>query len=263
MAGDWIKIEIATSQKIEVFQLAEILDLDVDTVLGKLMRLWCWADVNTINGHAKSVTKKLLDRVVACDGFATALLDERVGWLEEDENGNLRLPNFDRHNGKGAKKRATDAERQANKRAKDVKQNVPDMSRKERDNNVTREEKRREDLKDITPHNPPRGREHKKSYPYPEQLNAEAWEEWKAYRRENRFKAYAPTERSEGAAITELINLSGGDRQRQMMIVKQSMAKGWKGLFELKDGSGRRDVNVMSQPDNKIPPGFRGGPPIG
>jgi hypothetical protein len=34
MAGDWIKIEIATSQKIEVFQLAEILDLDVDTVLG-------------------------------------------------------------------------------------------------------------------------------------------------------------------------------------------------------------------------------------
>ncbi|EMY3087612.1 DNA replication domain protein [Raoultella ornithinolytica] len=263
MAGDWIKIEIATSQKIEVFQLAEILDLDVDTVLGKLMRLWCWADVNTINGHAKSVTKKLLDRVVACDGFATALLDERVGWLEEDENGNLRLPNFDRHNGKGAKKRATDAERQANKRAKDVKQNVPDMSRKERDNNVTREEKRREDLKDITPHNPPRGREPKKSYPYPEQLNAEAWEEWKAYRRENRFKAYAPTERSEGAAITELINLSGGDRQRQMMIVKQSMAKGWKGLFELKDGSGRRDVNVMSQPDNQIPPGFRGGPPIG
>lgn len=263
MAGDWIKIEIATSQKIEVFQLAEILDLDVDTVLGKLMRLWCWADVNTINGHAKSVTKKLLDRVVACDGFATALLDERVGWLEEDENGNLRLPNFDRHNGKGAKKRATDAERQANKRAKDVKQNVPDMSRKERDNNVTREEKRREDLKDITPHNPPRGREPKKSYPYPEQLNAEAWEEWKAYRRENRFKAYAPTERSEGAAITELINLSGGDRQRQMMIVKQSMAKGWKGLFELKDGSGRRDVNVMSQPDNQIPPGFRDGPPIG
>jgi hypothetical protein len=100
------------------------------------------------------VTKKLLDRVVACDGFATALLDERVGWLEEDENGNLRLPNFDRHNGKGAKKRATDAERQANKRAKDVKQNVPDMSRKERDNNVTREEKRREDLKDITPITP-------------------------------------------------------------------------------------------------------------
>lgn len=249
MAGDWIKIEIATSQKIEVFQLAEILDLDVDTVLGKLMRLWCWADVNTINGHAKSVTKKLLDRVVACDGFATALLDERVGWLEEDENGNLRIPNFDRHNGKGAKKRATDAERQANKRAKDVKQNVPDMSRKERDNNVTREEKRREDLKDITPHNPPRGREPKKSYPYPEQLNAEAWEEWKAYRRENRFKAYVPTERSEGAAITNLINLSGGDHQVQMLIVQQSMANGWKGLFDLKASrKADRQVNDENLP---------------
>ncbi|EJL80965.1 DnaT-like ssDNA-binding domain-containing protein [Pantoea sp. GM01] len=153
MAGDWIKIEIATSQKIEVFQLAEILDLDVDTVLGKLMRLWCWADVNTINGHARSVTKKLLDRVVDCDGFATALLDDRVAWLEEGENGDLLFPNFDRHNGKGAKKRATDAERQANKRAKDADETVSKSSRSQRDKSVTREEKRREDLKDKTPHN--------------------------------------------------------------------------------------------------------------
>lgn len=148
MAGDWIKIEIATSQKIEVFQIAEILELDIDTVLGKLMRLWCWADVNTIDGHAKSVTKKLLDRVVDCDGFAMALLDERVGWLTEDKKGELFFSNFDRHNGKGAKKRATDAGRQAAKRAKDAEKK---MSHSQRDKTVTREEKRREDLKDNPP----------------------------------------------------------------------------------------------------------------
>ncbi|MHC8048394.1 DNA replication domain protein, partial [Klebsiella pneumoniae] len=85
-------------------------------------------------------------------------------------------------------------------------------------------------------------------------------EEWKAYRSEMRFKSYAPTERSEGAAITELINLSGGNHARQMQIVKQSMAKGWKGLFELKGGTERRDVNAISEPDTQIPPGFRGGP---
>lgn len=256
MAGDWIKIEIATSQKIEVFQLAEILDLDVDAVLGKLMRLWCWADVNTIDGHAKSVTKKLLDRVVSCDGFATALLDERVGWLEEDENGDLRFPNFDRHNGKGAKKRATDAGRQANKRAKDASQNVANKSRSERDNGVTREEKRREEIKDITPPNPPRGREAKKSYPYPDQLNAEAWEEWKAYRREMRFTAYQPTERSEGAAITRLINLSGGDHQAQMLIVQHSMANGYKGLFALKPDV-KKQLEEAKQPHWNSPEAWR------
>jgi hypothetical protein len=45
-----------------------------------------------------------------------------------------------------------------------------------------------------------------------------------------------------------------------MQIVKQSMAKGWKGLFELKGGSWQRDVNTISRPDTEIPPGFRGGP---
>ncbi|MCP6111326.1 DNA replication domain protein, partial [Klebsiella pneumoniae] len=118
------------------------------------------------------------------------------------------------------------------------------------------EEEEEEEVKDKIPPNPPRGREQKKSYPYPDQLNAEAWDEWKAYRSEMRFKAYAPTERSEGAAITELINLSGGNHTRQMQIVKQSMAKGWKGLFELKGGSGQRDVNTISRPDTEIPPGF-------
>ena len=115
------------------------------------------------------------------------------------------------------------------------------MSASQADKNGTREEKRREDIKDKTPPNPPRGREPKKSYPYPEQLNAEAWEEWKAYRSEMRFKSYAPTERSEGSAITNLINLSGGDHQVQMLIVQQSMANGWKGLFELKQKSSRSE----------------------
>ncbi|MCS5960845.1 hypothetical protein LNP74_19710 [Klebsiella pneumoniae subsp. pneumoniae] len=75
-----------------------------------------------------------------------------------------------------------------------------------------------------------------------------------------RFKAYAPTERSEGAAITELINLSGGNHTRQMQIVKQSMAKGWKGsCSSWKGGSGQRDVNTISRPDTEIPPDS-GGP---
>ncbi|HHT1685066.1 TPA: DNA replication domain protein [Raoultella ornithinolytica] len=255
MASSWIKVEVITPDKPEIFQIAEILNIDPDAVLGKLVRIWAWADQQTVDGNAGSVTKVVLDRIAFITGFADALI--AVGWLAYDGN-KLILPNFERHNGESSKKRALTNRRVAAHRKNETQKVTQPALQK-----ALPEEEEEEEVKDKTPPNPPRGREPKKSYPYPEQLNAEAWEEWKAYRRENRFKAYAPTERSEGAAITELINLSGGDRQRQMMIVKQSMAKGWKGLFELKDGSGRRDINVMSQPDNQIPPGFRGGPPIG
>ncbi|MEH9303396.1 DNA replication domain protein [Klebsiella variicola] len=252
MASSWIKVEVITPDKPEIFQIAEILNIDPDAVLGKLVRIWAWADQQTVDGNAGSVTKGVLDRIAFITGFADALI--AVGWLAYDGN-KLILPNFERHNGESSKKRALTNRRVAAHRKNETQKVTLTALQK-----ALPEEEEEEEVKDKIPPNPPRGREPKKSYPYPEQLNAEAWDEWKAYRSEMRFKAYAPTERSEGAAITELINLSGGSHTRQMQIVKQSMAKGWKGLFELKGGSGQRDVNTISRPDTEIPPGFRGGP---
>ncbi|MGL3061554.1 DNA replication domain protein [Klebsiella pneumoniae] len=252
MASSWIKVEVITPDKPEIFQIAEILNIDPDAVLGKLVRIWAWADQQTVDGNAGSVTKGVLDRIAFITGFADALI--AVGWLAYDGN-KLILPNFGRHNGESSKKRALTNRRVAAHRKNETQKVTLAALQK-----ALPEEEEEEEVKDKIPPNPPRGREPKKSYPYPEQLNAEAWDEWKAYRSEMRFKAYAPTERSEGAAITELINLSGGNHTRQMQIVKQSMAKGWKGLFELKGGSGQRDVNTISRPDTEIPPGFRGGP---
>lgn len=254
MASSWIKVEVITPDKPEIFQIAEILNIDPDAVLGKLVRIWAWADQQTVDGNAGSVTKGVLDRIAFITGFADALI--AVGWLAYDGN-KLILPNFERHNGESSKKRALTNRRVAAHRKNETQKVTLAALQKAL---PEEEEEGEEEVKDKIPPNPPRGREPKKSYPYPEQLNAEAWDEWKAYRSEMRFKAYAPTERSEGAAITELINLSGGNHTRQMQIVKQSMAKGWKGLFELKGGSGQRDVNTISRPDTEIPPGFRGGP---
>lgn len=60
-----------------------------------------------------------------------------------------------------------------------------------------------------------------------------SWELWKEYKlREFRF-AYR-SEMSQQAAINELVELSGGDEGVAGKIIKQSMAMGWKGLFELK-----------------------------
>ena len=254
MASSWIKVEVITPDKPEIFQIAEILNIDPDAVLGKLVRIWAWADQQTVDGNAGSVTKGVLDRIAFITGFADALI--AVGWLAYDGN-KLILPNFERHNGESSKKRALTNRRVAAHRKNETQKVTLAALQKSL---PEEEEEEEEEVKDKIPPNPPRGREPKKSYPYPDQLNAEAWDEWKAYRSEMRFKAYAPTERSEGAAITELINLSGGNHTRQMQIVKQSMAKGWKGLFELKGGFGQRDVNTISRPDTEIPPGFRGGP---
>lgn len=109
--SDWIKVETTTSQKIEVLTMADILDMDEHTVFGKLVILWCWADAHTVDGNAASVTKKMIDRITCNAGFAAAMLHENVQWLVEDERGGLSFPNFDRHNGKGAKKRSVTARR--------------------------------------------------------------------------------------------------------------------------------------------------------
>ena len=113
MAGDWIKVEHSTPDKPEVIQMASILKIDQDSVCGKLLRLWIWADQQTVDGNALSVTNLFVDRLTFCDGFANAL--RQVGWLD-GRDGHLSIPNFDAHNGQTAKKRAQTNKRVAKKR---------------------------------------------------------------------------------------------------------------------------------------------------
>jgi hypothetical protein len=119
MAGDWIKIEIVTPDKPEIIAMSETLQIDQDAILGKLVRLWIWADQQTYDGNAKgnalSVTKSFIDRCTGVIGFAEAMLS--TGWLRQ-ENCSLLFPNFDRHNGQTAKQRALTAKRVANCKAK-------------------------------------------------------------------------------------------------------------------------------------------------
>ena len=107
MAGDWIKFDVTTPDKPEVVQMAAALGIDQDAVVGKLLRVWAWADQNTVtcNGECNgvTVTTSFLDRLTFCAGFANAM--RSAGWLT-GEDGALVFPNFVRHNGKTAKERA-------------------------------------------------------------------------------------------------------------------------------------------------------------
>lgn len=114
MAGDWIKVENTTPDKPEVVKMADVLGIDQDAVVGKLVRLWIWADENSIDGNGVSVTDLFIDRLTFQKGFALAL--RNVGWLT-GKNSCLMLPNFDRHNGQTSKDRANTNRRVAKHRA--------------------------------------------------------------------------------------------------------------------------------------------------
>ncbi len=144
MAGDWIKFEHATPDKPEVFRMAEILQIEPDAVVGKLVRLWTWCDQQTLDGNSLGVSEAIIDRLTHQPGFSAALRE--VSWLQA-RSGSLAIPNFSRHNGQTAKVRALDNRKKAKNREKPVlSQDFPDLiGTKE----GTREEKRREEYKTL------------------------------------------------------------------------------------------------------------------
>lgn len=196
MAGDWIKMRTDLAEDPAVIGMAASLDLDEDTVVGKLHKFWSWLDRQSRDGHARGVTRAWLDRYVGRVGFADALV--AVGWLLVDPEG-ITIPHHERHNGKTAKERALGGKRQAKSRAASVTgvtQSPLQTSRTERDKNVTREEKRREEpearaelLASPEPpvaRKPEGGREEVPVGAQPEQtpagVNPEAWRLWKSHR---------------------------------------------------------------------------------
>ena len=141
MAGDWIKMRIGLANDPAVISIAAGLDIGEFEVVGMLHHLWSWADTQSQDGHVVGVTRKWVDRFVHRDGFADRM--QSAGWLIIDDSG-IKFPNFDRHNGDSSKNRALATERKRKQR-ENVTPESQKMSRNERDEIVTREEKRRED----------------------------------------------------------------------------------------------------------------------
>ena len=144
MAGDWIKMRVDLADDPAVIAMACTLGLDEFGVVGRLHKLWTWADKHCSSGHAKGVTFVWIDRYIGHEGFAQSMEDE--GWLALDAGG-VEFPNFDRHNGKSAKTRAEATERKRLERF--VTQASQEPSQEKCDESVTREEKRREEKKEL------------------------------------------------------------------------------------------------------------------
>lgn len=136
----WIKFDITTAEKPEVWRIAVILQLDPDTVVGKLLRIWAWFDAHTTDGNAPSVTTPLLNRLIGVDGFVQAMIE--AGWAVDDGT-TLTLPNFTRHNGQTTKQRLLTSRRVENHKAKSNAK----VTHAALTTALPREEKRRGDIK--------------------------------------------------------------------------------------------------------------------
>jgi hypothetical protein len=248
MAGEWIKVENTTPDKPEVFVIAEELQIDPDAVIGKLIRIWVWADEQTTNGNAVSVTRALLDRLAGVTGFAVAM--EKAGWLRREERG-LEFPNFEYHNGQTAKKRGLTAKRVASHRRKsNAGGNAVSVT-----SALPREEKRREEDKNPpTPHggDSAEGKSKRKkkttgeAVPIPEHLDSPefrvAWGEWL----QDRSVRGKPV--TEIAAKKQFADLLPHGPAKSIEIIRVSIKNGWTGLFPEK-------VSMPSVPTpNAVPP---------
>ena len=119
MSQRWMKIEVTLPNKTEVFEMSEILGIDPDCVVGKLNRVWGWFNEHSIKGVEPIGVVRLLNNLTDNERFCDAMVE--VGWLEKNRK-NIKIPNFDRHNSKGAKQRAMATIRQEKHRNKKVLQ---------------------------------------------------------------------------------------------------------------------------------------------
>lgn len=110
----WIKVRSDLHEQREVLIIARELAIPPLHAAGAMMRLWAWADNQTSDGSIPGVAAAEIDTLVNLPGFAAAV--QKAGWLALDTNGVI-IPNYTRHNGKSAKRRMLDAERQAHHRA--------------------------------------------------------------------------------------------------------------------------------------------------
>jgi len=70
--------------------------------------------------------------------------------------------------------------------------------------------------------------------PYTSDNFIKYWDLWKDFKKKQ-FKFTFATPQSEQAALKDLVNISKGLETNAIKIIEQSLAKGWKGLFELKN----------------------------
>ena len=82
-------------------------------------------------------------------------------------------------------------------------------------------------------------------FPFTDEVFLNRWEAWKTYKKEQ-FK-FSYKHSGEQAALKNIGDLARGNLEVALAVIQQSMANGWKGLFELKGGSNNPQTPAEAQ----------------
>ena len=125
MAGDWIKMRVALQRDPQVVRIWRYLGenqpagltdrMGRHLVVGALHALWTMAQDASADGELEGCVAEDIDVMLEIPGFGQALLDAQ--WLTETGSGGLVVPGWEKHNGQGAKRRASNQQRMKENRS--------------------------------------------------------------------------------------------------------------------------------------------------
>jgi hypothetical protein len=218
MAGDWIKMRTNLDTDPAVVRIASGLKTDRYSVVGRLHKIWSWANEHLTDGQDVPIDAEFLDCLTEAPGFSAEL--RRVGWLT-GRDGSLSFPSFERHNGSSAKSRAQDSARK--KSVRKMSEKCPPENRTE-----TGPEKRREEKSFTHTHT-----DEKKNFGRVKdarKLKAdgfqEIWEQWCDYRLSQDGKELSPI--SGQAEVSRL----AGDPEKAIRDITFSLRKGARSILD-------------------------------
>lgn len=208
MAGDWIPMRNDLIDDPAVIAIAHSLGMDEYAVVGRLHRLWSWANKHLTTGNAHGVTSEWLDRYVSSPGFAAAMLN--AGWLRSRTDG-IEFPHFDRWNSQSGKQRALTARRVAVHKLKgNAPGNAPSVS------DALPTEQNRREMKEDPPIPPSGGSRRRGKKPAAEEhpLFAGFW-------------ASYPRKEARGKAAEAFARLNPDESLFAAMMAALERQKGW------------------------------------
>jgi len=114
-AGHWMKVMKGTPKKAALSEIRRYCGCSKGDAFLAFFEMYCYFDDATADGFVAFFRKEDADEITGIKGFGEAL--EVVGWVRFDSDG-ARIYDWEKHNGRSAKRRILDSERQNRCRSK-------------------------------------------------------------------------------------------------------------------------------------------------
>ena len=273
MANAWLRLWHDMPNDPKWRTIARISKQPIATVQAVFIHLLVSASRNVTRGHIDVTTEDLASALDVAEDEVDSILQAMQGRVLDGEviTGWAKRQVIKEDIGNTSPTAKTPAERKRAQRERekligtnndchDKSRNVTCKSRRVTTDTDTDTDT---DIKTDLPLNPPQGsRGVKKFEPLdvalPDWVPVSLWREWVEFRKA--LRKPIRTEQGANGAIREL------DKFRQQgftpeQVIRHSIAHEYQGLYpprELQALANSRNINSISQPDNKIPPGFKG-----